>query len=145
MIDLTKSTLGWGDTITVRLPIVQVKIKDLIEILDGACEQGIGYWVEQTREAKYLRAPLFEGGDKLHSWTASISVKPIEDDKWYTISVETVRDGLLKALDPKVGVAQTFRDQASAVLTRGLDEADLDADSYDVFVQLGVFGELVYG
>lgn len=145
MIDLTKSALGWDDTVSVRLPIVQVKISDLIEILDGACEQGIGYWVEQTRDHKYLRAPLFKDSDKLHSYVASIGVKPIEDDKWYTINVETVRDGLLKALDPKVGVADVFRDQAATVLTRGADEADLDADSYDVFVQLGVFGELVYG
>lgn len=145
MIDLTNKTLGWDDKVAVRLPLVQVAVKDLIEILDGALEQGIGYWVEKTREPKYLRAPLFENSDKLHSYTVSISVKPEEDDEWYTINVNTIRDGLLKALDPSVKIANRFRAEASTVLTQGFMEADLDADSYDVFVQLGVFGELVYG
>ena len=145
MIDLTKSALGWNDTVSVRLPVVAVKVKDLIEILNGAVEQSIGYWVERSRDMKHLRAPLFEGSDKLHSYVVEISVRPEEDDKWYTISVATVRDGLLKALDPSVKVASVHREQAMTVLTRGLDEADLDADSYDVFVQLGIFGEIVYG
>ena len=145
MIDLTKPALGWEDTVSVRLPLVQVKVRDLIEILDAACEQGFAYWVEESNGHKFLRAPLFEGSEKQHYYLVSLRVKPEEDEQWYTITVATVRDGLLKALDPKVKVASRFRDEAFTVLTRGLDEADLDADSYDVFVQLGLFGELVYG
>jgi len=145
MIDLTRTSLGWTDEVSVRLPLVRVKISDLIEILNGAVEQSIGYWVERSRDIKHLRAPLFEGSEKLHSYVVEISVRPEEDDKWYSINVQTVVDGLLKALDPKVKLASVHREQAMTVLTRGVDEADLDADSYDVFVQLGIFGEIVYG
>lgn len=145
MIDLTRTSLGWTDSVSVRLPLVQVKISDLIEILNGAVEQSIGYWVERSRDIKHLRAPLFEGSDKLHSFVVEISVRPEEDDTWYSINVQTVVDGLLKALDRNTKVASIHREQAMTVLTRGLDEADLDADSYDVFVQLGIFGEIVYG
>lgn len=145
MIDLTRTSLGWTDSVSVRLPLVQVKISDLIEILNGAVEQSIGYWVERSRDIKHLRAPLVEGSDKLHSYVVEISVRPEEDDTWYSINVQTVVDGLLKALDRNTKVASIHREQAMTVLTRGLDEADLDADSYDVFVQLGIFGEIVYG
>ncbi|MFN8758834.1 MAG: hypothetical protein ACK5XA_08500 [Tagaea sp.] len=116
-------------TITVSHTVSDQTIRD---IKTTAAEGGIDYWSEIEKydfDAGVLKV---------------ITDDPIEGDgdKVYDVTDDVIKLGIERALAESKG-----RDWESAI-RRGVaadDAGEIDAEAADVIVQLGLFGEIVYG
>jgi hypothetical protein len=115
--------------VTIDLPISEQMLKD---ILITCVEGGSNYWLVGCRthsrdaEGNYLKLiePRSEEGVTLP-----------------TIDLKTIEAGIAKLFTPGV---LPLRHDLRHELLKGA-EADIDAFDADTLLQLGVFGELIYG
>ena len=127
-------------TDTVALKIRQgVKVSSLISLVDSAHDEGaIAYWVEASRNAK--RGLPDESGHR--NW---YQFEVLVDDLWYLISVNTVIEGIERVLNGATQVNDAIRRSIAQDLAEGLDYGYIDEEALDVIIQVGLFGEIVYG
>ncbi len=113
----------------------QQMLKDL---LTTAVEGGIDYWCAAKR---VQREP---GTGNVLAVIGPMDVED-EDTKWPDITLDTVELGMRRLVD---GSATARRDIVGTVMTawhQGLDKSNYDSETADVIVQVGLFGEIVYG
>lgn len=97
--------------------------EQLKDIVITACEGGVNYWGKvRFYDPDNGKAVLVEYGDE---------DTPIAT---HTINTSTIRKGLRLALESE-------HENIRFIAVRDI----LDADEADIIVQLGLFGELVYG
>lgn len=108
----------------------------LYTIFVTALEGGINYWASvesySHNENNFTaRATINEIGD---GWG--------EDDIYHNVNCETIAAGLnliSKSVEYKTFAARIRKNLKS------FDDFDLDADDCDAILQMGIFGEIVYG
>lgn len=127
---------------------IQVPLSDLLawDTLTLAVEGGIGYW---ARARHITRNPEARDPNGLLTRDAllvtSLQVHGDGDvpTSWTTLDKATVARGFDLALN-----GQFVNDDLKGAIFRALandDGAELDAEAADCIVQLGLFGELIYG
>jgi hypothetical protein len=127
-------------TITIRMDITQEFLSDLLVTAFDGSYGGSWYWARpniQSPEqgAKYW---LETDGDL---WTVC-HIRDLEDpDRKFKVDHQVLIRGIEKLFEP--GVLPGRGDIRNAVLAQ--DSGNIDVDAADVIVQLGCFGELVYG
>lgn len=104
-----------------------------------ALEGGIGYWSDC--ETYRWRKPGTDDEDR-EGFEATVLVDGRGDP--VAINADVIRRGFLKLQDEGVQVSPTIQ-QAGLLAWFCPDQDDLDATDADVIVQLGLFGEIVYG
>lgn len=119
------------DKATTSVPIgttIEVNDTRLSDIFTTAIEGGINYWAE-VREYKWDVMPVT---------TFHAQIVELDDGATpLTIDITTITKGLsLYAERYGLGLLQGVVDE---------DDGDFDAGDADVIVQLGLFGEVVYG
>lgn len=106
----------------------------LQDVFTTALEGGIGYWSQ---------ALTYHWSDEKPSEFFADIVDVEDDDQEWHIDISVIRRGL----DLMLGDLPQSDYQRHAVLDLGygFEDADYDADTADAIVQMGLFGELVYG
>ena len=124
----------------VALKIRQgVKVSSLISLVDSAYDgSAIAYWAEASRNAK--RGLPDESGHR--NW---YQFEVLVDDLWYLISVNTIIEGIERVLNGATQVNDAIRRSIAQDLAEGLDYGYIDDEALDVIIQVGLFGEIVYG
>lgn len=122
---------------------VDVPDQYLSDIMTTAIEGGIGYWCAAQTIAR---------DDRDQSVTRVVGVFDRESGDAFTepaaMSPDITRETIVRGLGALVKGAQVRRDIRAAVVASLMepgDGCDLDAEACDVIVQLGLFGEIVYG
>ena len=114
------------------------------ELLHGifvtALEGGIGYW--STCHSYRWSKPDTDGEEDLEHFRAVI--REHEDDTKHVIDRAVVLKGLRLAVQPG-HVSSEICEDALADIGAGDAGGQLDAFGADAIVQLGLFGEIVYG
>jgi hypothetical protein len=128
-------------TITVNVP-VKLTEEMMGDIMCTALEGGIGYWCAADDIVRKER----EGGHFFDY--ASFMATPAEEDDEFlpqVVTYATIAQGVQRILacDPKPHVNSTIY-AAVGSITQG-DAGGIDADAADAIIQVGLFGELVYG
>lgn len=113
------------------------------DVFVTAMEGGIGYWSVCT-EYHWKKTP-FENIEDLEGFYAKIlaDTPAIE----YTIDRKIIKRGIRKAYEyfrQQTGVRGYHKTALRDMIFHPVD-ADYDADTADMIVQFGLFGELVYG
>jgi len=125
---------------------IQVTEEDVSDILCSALEGGIGYWACLDNSGKEFDLP--ENGDKSVSETASeILVNggditffdEFDGDTAHKFSLDSLLEGIRKFWENGYDVYHAIQDNGT------IDCCEIDAESADCVVQLGIFGEVVYG
>lgn len=99
------------------------------DIIDGAEEQGIGYWAEQSTHdinAKTFTFIETEEGEEHH------------------LSYEDIANAMKQLIEHKVSVNDSIR-EAITLDVIDKDGCRMDAEAYDVIIQVACFGEITYG
>lgn len=107
----------------------------LRDVMDIALSGGIDYWCAVLSQVvSIVRDPS----------DAFAKVKPWDDPEVYRIDIEVIQRGLDAIVS---GSAEVNREIAAAIIEAqvNLDSTDIDADAADCIVQVGLFGEVVYG
>lgn len=114
------------------------------DIFSTACEGGINYWCD-------VNAYRWSDGAGQSDLTGFRAVIVDEDGTEHVIDRSVILKGLRLATDKAVtdkhpGV-YALRDTGLAYRYGGerLEDLDYDADTADAIVQLGLFGEIIYG
>lgn len=114
----------------------KINTEFLEHVLEAALYGGIGYWAVAD---EILRADPRSGLISLHlSDTEDWSIE------FGTVTHDTVMDGIRRILDGTVKISQDLRDHLAAGVSEG-DAGEIDSDVADCIIQVGLFGELVYG
>ncbi|RJQ25042.1 hypothetical protein C4577_06565 [Candidatus Parcubacteria bacterium] len=125
---------------------VEIPLPKMRDLLVSALEGGSNYWVDQLKfdfgdkkkeecvmldeyseeplPLKYV-LPFFPG--------TSLLIKPVEERKYYELNLTVICHGLQE-------MANVF-----PVHFKNILEDNDDAETADVFLQVALFGELVYG
>lgn len=117
-------------------------------VLCTAVEGGTNYWAQVSaikREGYRADAKVNEPGFSDWSYLGYTLHDSEDEGKKHVVTVATVKRGLkLLTQDTKVGVRQDIR---KAILLANIDpdNGDIDAEAADVIIQVGIFGEIVYG
>lgn len=122
------------------LPCVSERDRQYNSVFTTALEGGIGYWSTCSRYHWSI-------GDAAHTealdFIAVVHDSEDEDETTYVIDRSVIASGIRKAL--KRGGWNAYHTAALAALALGnFDEADYDADTADLIVQMGLFGEYRY-
>lgn len=129
-------------TITVNVPVSD---KLCADIMCTALEGGIGYWCAADR---IVRTDGNEGDWRYVSFVAYDTENQDDDEeaafKPATVDYSTIRLGLQRILSGEVPIRADLAAQCLTI-TRGEDEADIDAEAADCIVQAGLLGELMFG
>ena len=108
-----------------------------------AIEGGIGYWCD-IRNYDWEYAD--ESKRKLVSASAEISTSGEPMNAWKPVNLDTVQLGIDRITErgSQVKISPSIK---KAILLADVedDASDLDAEDADVIVQVGLFGEIVYG
>ena len=118
----------------------------LCDVLLGAADSGIYYWVKKARRYMWDEEP---GGEfPWSSWVTAAYVEVIPEDSdittWMPIDIEVIDRGIQRILEPTFRINESLRrDIAYGNLMN--DAGEIDADGADCVVQAGLFGEIVYG
>ena len=136
------------------------KDQALLDVFTTACEGGINYWADVRKyhwtndpNGDPLRAPDYEGFearimDKEDTYTGSDDYEPI------LINRETIEEGidsLAKRLVHNDLTLSSYHTIAILELWKIVnaegndDNLDYDADTADLIVQQGLFGDVIYG
>lgn len=113
---------------SIEIP-VDVSDEFIIDIIDGAEEQGIGYWAEQSVHDTNARTLTFietEEGEEHH------------------LSYDDITNAIEQLINKKVSVSSSIR-EAITLDVIDKDGCRMDADAYDVIIQVACFGEITYG
>lgn len=119
----------------------------LHDMFTTALEGGIGYWSAATS----YRQTNPDGSPDLAGFYADIVDAPDSYDfEPVRVDRDTIARGFLRIMDPEAKFGSRHRLAAlfharAAGLTDEQVYIDFDAEDADVIVQLGVFGQLVYG
>ena len=117
----------------------------LVDVLTTAIEGGIGYWAEVTHfedqtgtepEGEYL-------GPFQHADCYAATVRDYETGDEHSVTLDTIARGAnrLAATSIDNDLVNDFRD---ANRTNG-DRGDIDATNADMALQMGIFGDVIYG
>ena len=114
-------------------------------IFTTALEGGIGYWSECE---KYHWSKDKDGEtDDLDGFFAVIT--PEEEEKSLRIDIDVIEKGLTLLADPTkieaLRVNKSIFKICAVANATGEDEGDIDAEVADCIVQVGLFGEVIYG
>lgn len=105
---------------------ITVELDDqiIIDVFNTAMEGGVNYWADFD-EYQWLGLGL--------EFFATVRDMEDEDAEWLRVDAETIRKGLTLA-------AKKGRREVGTIFAE-----DYDAYDADVIVQLGLFGEIVFG
>jgi len=123
------------------MKILDIELSDLevVNIYTTALEGGIGYWAVAD---EYKWQYLYE------DWEKRI-VKPLEPDQVLVVLSDTeddhFKDEKLTPAKIRAGVKLLIERHPHMYQIINDNEFHVDADGADAVVQLGLFGELVYG
>lgn len=122
---------------TVGIAITpKVSVDALIDLVD-AVPQAIGYWVDQYRDVHYTT----EETKRIYK----LSIIDAETDQEHLISVNTIIEGIQKLMAGTIEVNPSIPSYIMSDLAEGLQGGYIDAEALDVIIQVGLFGEIVYG
>ena len=120
----------------------------LCDVFTTALEGGIGYW---SRCSLYHWSD--DAGNQVRDFKAEITETDDDEDRQteWVIDRKVISQGIdrlyryLRGLSQE-GTVNQYQWQAIKDLYHAkYDDADYDADTADMIVQMGLFGELVYG
>ena len=114
----------------------KVSVDALIDLVD-AVPQAVGYWVDQYKEVHYTS----EDTKRIYK----LNVIDENTDQEYLISVNTIIEGIQKVVSGTIEVHSSIIGYILSDLGQGLQGGYIDAEALDVIVQVGLFGEVVYG
>ena len=128
--------------VKAKLPISE---SDMRDIICNGYEGGIGYWYCSTdverKEYDYISITGVDAEIAMdHDTIAQIEGAHIDEHgELWVINAETI----------KLGIERVFEKHThNAELIKALLEGDIgmiDAEGADVIIQLGIFGEVIYG
>ena len=121
--------------------MIAVTDEDIDDIMCSALEGGITYWADAANVVgkflgEYASEQISRGGKlKIHT------IEPFDEDEteWYVLN----EDKLLKGI--KMAIEDGYRADYGWYDGGKLDCGQIDAEVADVIVQLGLFGEVIYG
>lgn len=137
---------------TITVP-TEITMEDLKNISITACEGGIGYWAVMTKGAErghatYQTHATFEiepegDGEPDSTWADWVGIsknrpKPLPTP--IVVTPNVLLRGLQLYCDGRYFTDGTIRQRDPRAVLE-----DLDSDNADVIVQLGCFGEVVFG
>jgi len=114
----------------------KVKISAIIDLIDSA-PQSIGYWVDTYKEVSYTN----ETPRRIHK----LSIVDAETDLEHLISVNTIIEGIQKIVAGQVEINPSIASYILSDIGQGLEGGYIDGDALDAIIQVGLFGEIVYG
>ena len=142
--------MGMGRPSRCRAEVWGMNRELLHDVFTTALEGGIGYWSVAT-EYHWARpgatGTVSEAAD-LGGFYAIIEETEIDQPPiQHRIDAEVIRLGIRRAFDYATQDRKLNDYQTTAVvgLFAGWDGADYDADTADIVVQFGLFGEIIYG
>lgn len=100
---------------------------DPVGVLTTAVEQGIGYWCRVVSTVRGANSMVIE------------AVVVDMDAEVHKIDLETVTRGMMRILNP------LEKSVVNGEIAAQFIDDDVDAAGADAAVQVGLFGELVYG
>jgi hypothetical protein len=144
---LTPRSFEWNDTIGLRIS-PQVKVGVFVDLIEQAYESACGYWIDEDFKATDLKRRVFEGSsldDFKHLTSFTLVdcegvVKAVGDR--YTVDAECVKRGVELILRNGAGVRSDLVAQVASIVT---GDPDIDDEACDVIIQLGLFGEVIFG
>ena len=113
----------------------RVSVDALIDLVD-AVPQAIGYWVDTYREVHYTT----ETPKRIYK----LNVVDENTDQEYLISVNTIIEGIQKLITGTMEVQDRYLSYILSDLGMGLQGGYIDAETLDLIIQVGLFGEVVY-
>jgi hypothetical protein len=149
---LTPRSYEWNDTtlLTVR---PQVHIGDLVNLIQQSYESASNYWFDEF-EIVDVKRRTFVGQDLpdfqyVYSFTLVDTEGVIKEaGVRYEVNVNTVKAGIERILRDGGGVRNDLVAQVSSSIANqaSIDPVwDIDDEACDVIIQLGVFGDVVFG
>jgi hypothetical protein len=136
-LTITNGTLPLDHTPSER--VVTERDQALADVFTTALEGGIGYWSQCSR----YRWSIGENHDSARDFIAVIHDTEDEDHPTYVVDRSVIVRGL--RLAHARGNWADYHARALRDLTFGKwDDLDFDADTADLIVQFGLFGEQVY-
>jgi hypothetical protein len=144
---LTPRSFEWNDIIGLRIS-PQVKVGVFVDLIEQAYESACGYWIDENFKATDLKRRTFEGSSlddfkHLTSFTLVDVEGVITDAKAeYVVNAETVKRGVELVLRNGAGVRSDLVSQVASIVT---GDPDIDDEACDVIIQLGLFGEVIFG
>lgn len=109
---------------------------DIDTIMSCALDGGITYWCDKAEVVgeylgEYASDQIARGG--------SLRLHDSVEDKWHTLDVKTLLDGVKKA------AYDCYFSEYNWVDFAGINSCQIDADVADVIIQLALFGDVIYG
>lgn len=135
MKTLHAPALSITDSIAINVA-PRVSVDALIDLVD-AVPQAIGYWVESYRDVHYTT----EDTKRIYK----LSIVDENTDQEYLISVNTIIDGIQKLITGTMDVQDRYISYILSDLGQHLQGGYIDAETLDLIIQVGLFGEVVYG
>jgi hypothetical protein len=123
------------DTIGITIT-PKISVDALIDLVD-AVPQAIGYWVETYKEVHYTS----EDTKRIYK----LNVIDENTEQEYLISVNTIIEGIQKLITGTMEVQDRYLGYIMSDLGQGLQGGYIDAETLDLIIQVGLFGEVVYG
>ena len=114
----------------------RVSVDALIDLVD-AVPQAIGYWVDNYKEVHYTT----EETKRIYK----LNVVDENTDQEYLISVNTIIEGIQKLITGTMDVQDRYVSYILSDLGQHLQGGYIDAETLDLIIQVGLFGEVVYG
>jgi hypothetical protein len=114
----------------------KVSISAIIDLIDSA-PQAIGYWVSTYKEVSYT--------DEKPRRIYKLSIVDEETELEHLISVNTIIEGIQKIVAGNVEVNPSIIGYILSDIGQGLEGGYIDGEALDVIIQVGLFGEIVYG
>lgn len=111
----------------------------LSDVLSTAVEGGVQYWAEVLSYAWNDQ----EVGRQANA-SATLTDKEEDDGKVFTVTLDTIAKGWGLYQGTSISGREYGKQAQLANRTNG-EDGDFDADIADQIVQLGLFGEVVYG
>jgi hypothetical protein len=119
----------------------EISEQTIADLMTAAVEGGSGYWCDEMRQTSDENKPLWYSNPEIYNDKLTISVVESEPSKEnsdgrHIINLEKMQKAF--ELMSEFGTPKGFH-------LRNLLEGNWDAETADVFLQLAVFGEVVYG
>jgi hypothetical protein len=125
----------------------EARKKLLHGIFTTALEGGIGYWSECDKYHWSLDNGKTSDSEDLDGFFATVT--PEEEETELRIDADVIEKGLLLLSDPnnidKLRVNKNIFKICAIANARDEDDGDIDAEVADCIVQVGLFGEVIYG
>jgi hypothetical protein len=109
---------------------LEVSDEAIIDIIDGAEEGGIGYWATRSIHDKANRTLTITDG---------------EDNKTITITYDQIVNAISDLVNRRVSISPHITDAITSDLASEDYGCHMDAECYDVIIQVALFGDVVYG